>query len=208
MGENGRETSLFSASSLPLLCLFSASSLPPYCSLMVPSPLSFFCLGSPSVVPTAAPFVEPRTSPCARDCGTAKCVVEEGKAQCKCPLGLVFNEAEKTYSDVSYTVAADPCKTGTLKCARNSKCVVKNGQGSCKCDAGYTKRSGLCTGELTKGSDSTTGDPRGQEVKVKRSRLHQEERPLHWSGELTKGSDSASGDPRGLVVKRSSGQEV
>ncbi|CAI5526341.1 unnamed protein product [Closterium sp. Naga37s-1] len=92
-----------------------------------------------------APSVEPTTAPCPRDCGPAKCVVEEGKAQCKCPSGLVFNEAEKTCSDASYTPATDPCKAGTLKCDKNSKCVVKNGQGSCECDAGYTKRSGLCT---------------------------------------------------------------
>ncbi|CAI5482292.1 unnamed protein product [Closterium sp. Yama58-4] len=41
--------------------------------------------------------------------------------------------------------AADPCKTGTLKCGKNSKCVVKNGHGSCECNAGYTKTNRLCT---------------------------------------------------------------
>ncbi|CAI5482293.1 unnamed protein product [Closterium sp. Yama58-4] len=107
---------------------------------------------APSAEPATptAPSAEPATptAPCSKDCGSAKCVVEEGKAQCKCPLGLVFNEAEKTCSNAYYTPAADPCKAGTVKCGKNSKCVVRDGKACCECDAGYTKRNGHCTGEF------------------------------------------------------------
>ncbi|CAI5479250.1 unnamed protein product, partial [Closterium sp. Yama58-4] len=82
---------------------------------------------------------------CHKDCGAAECVVKDGKAQCKCPWGFVFNEAEKMCSNKSFTSDSDPCKTGTLKCAKNSTCVVKSGQGMCECDAGYTKTGAQCT---------------------------------------------------------------
>ncbi|CAI5526240.1 unnamed protein product, partial [Closterium sp. Naga37s-1] len=32
---------------------------------------------------------------CHKDCGAAECVVKEGKPQCQCPEGLVFNAAKK-----------------------------------------------------------------------------------------------------------------
>ncbi|CAI5522069.1 unnamed protein product, partial [Closterium sp. Naga37s-1] len=82
---------------------------------------------------------------CHKDCGTAECVVKEGKPQCKCPWGFAFIEAERTCINKSFTPESDPCKAGMVKCDKNSKCVVKNGQGMCECDAGYTKKNGLCT---------------------------------------------------------------
>ncbi|CAI5471979.1 unnamed protein product, partial [Closterium sp. Yama58-4] len=84
---------------------------------------------------------------CHKDCGAAECVVKDGKPQCRCPWGFVFNEAEKncTMNPTPINPTDNPCKTGTLKCDKNSMCVVKNGQGTCQCNAGYTKTNGLCT---------------------------------------------------------------
>ncbi|CAI5459893.1 unnamed protein product, partial [Closterium sp. Yama58-4] len=82
---------------------------------------------------------------CHKDCGTAECVVEGGQPQCHCPWGFTFNEAEKICSDKTFNPADNSCKTGTLKCDKNSMCVVKNGQGMCQCNGGYTKTNGLCT---------------------------------------------------------------
>ncbi|CAI5531160.1 unnamed protein product, partial [Closterium sp. Naga37s-1] len=82
---------------------------------------------------------------CHKDCGAAGCVVKDGTPQCQCPWGSVSNEAEKICSDKTFNPADIPCKTGTLKCDKNSMCVVKNRQGMCQCNAGYTKTNGLCT---------------------------------------------------------------
>ncbi|CAI7891697.1 unnamed protein product [Closterium sp. NIES-53] len=38
---------------------------------------------------------------CENDCGSAKCVVKEGKPRCQCPEGLVFNAAKKLCLDPS-----------------------------------------------------------------------------------------------------------
>ncbi|CAI5969934.1 unnamed protein product [Closterium sp. NIES-65] len=76
------------------------------------------------------------------ECGpAASCsVVGDGAPKCSCNVkGLIYDEKDKSCN------AADPCKTGTLRCGKNSKCVLRYGQGSCECDAGYTKKSGLCT---------------------------------------------------------------
>ncbi|CAI5459899.1 unnamed protein product [Closterium sp. Yama58-4] len=84
---------------------------------------------------------------CHKDCGAADCVVKDGKPRCECPWGFEFKEAEKNCSKKIVELADNPCKTGTLRCDKNSTCVVKNGQGRCQCKAGYTKTSDVCTGE-------------------------------------------------------------
>ncbi|CAI5479662.1 unnamed protein product [Closterium sp. Yama58-4] len=91
-------------------------------------------------------------STCHKDCGAAECVVKDGQPQCQCPWGYMFDAAQKICSDKTFNPADNPCKTGTLKCDKNSMCVVKNGQGTCQCNTGYTKTNGFCTGELTRGS--------------------------------------------------------
>ncbi|CAI7891188.1 unnamed protein product, partial [Closterium sp. NIES-54] len=86
---------------------------------------------------------------CHKDCGAAECAVKDGKPRCECPWSLVFNEAEKSCRNETRPAASDPCKTGTLRCDKNSTCVLKNGQGMCQCKAGYTKTSGVCTAICT-----------------------------------------------------------
>ncbi|CAI5512130.1 unnamed protein product, partial [Closterium sp. Naga37s-1] len=70
-------------------------------------------------------FLLPTTATCHKDCGTAECVVKEGKQQCQCPEGLVFNAAKKLCR------AAPPPKCNPA-CTGSAQCTWVGGKSVCR----------------------------------------------------------------------------
>ncbi|CAI5531165.1 unnamed protein product, partial [Closterium sp. Naga37s-1] len=65
---------------------------------------------------------------CHKDCGDAECVVKDGKHQCQCPWGSVFNEAQKSCDKTN------PDRCAGKDCGRNGGvCQVIDGVPECVC---------------------------------------------------------------------------